>query len=113
MSFDEQLPQILCKPTFLSPRESHRKERTRITIKLADKNLGIVVMDTDDYITQCAEHLSSNTYRIVTEYPTTQIARSIDTTLDEFKLSLFQNNVSYLEMEEDEDNSDRLHNRDW
>lgn len=49
-------------------------------------------MDTEDYITQCAHHLSSKTYRLAIEYPTAQIARSTETTLDEFKSSLFQYN---------------------
>ena len=39
----------------------------KIIIKPADKNLGIVFMDTGDYIDQCMIQLSSNTYQLVTE----------------------------------------------
>lgn len=33
-----------------------------ITIKPADKNLGIVILNSKDYVTQCLLHLSSNTF---------------------------------------------------
>ncbi len=40
-----------------------------ITIKPADKNLGIVIMDTTDYINMCLIHLQDiNTYKIITDY---------------------------------------------
>ena len=48
-------------------RESlHKLQRAsqELTIKPADKNLGIVVMDTSDYIGQCLDHLTdSNIYK--------------------------------------------------
>ena len=45
-----------------------------VTIKPADKNLGIVLMNTDDYIKQCMVHLTdSTTYRLATHYPAEQI----------------------------------------
>ena len=95
VTLDEQLPHI-CKPekSNLPPPQRKslfnlKKQRMRITIKPADKNLGIVIMDTDDYISQCTEHLNSNTYRLVDEYPSKQIERSIEAILNEFKPSLF------------------------
>ena len=40
------------------------KSKHKITVKPADKNLGVVIMDTDDYISQCTATLSdTNTYR--------------------------------------------------
>ena len=42
-----------------------KRSRQIITIKPADKNLGIVIMDTDDYLAQCSCLLAdSNTYRL-------------------------------------------------
>ena len=41
-----------------------------ITITPADKNLGIVILDTSDYINQCVTHLTtSNTYQLKTNFP--------------------------------------------
>lgn len=95
MSLYEQLPQM-CKPSKnnLPPPQRKalfklKKEIARITIKPADKNLGIVIMDTDDYISKCTEHLNSKTYQLVDQYPTRQIERSVETILDEFKPALF------------------------
>lgn len=42
-----------------------QKSRQIITIKPADKNLGIVIMDTDDYLAQCANILKDHSiYRL-------------------------------------------------
>ena len=96
MALDEQLPQI-CKPTksnlSVAQKKSLfklKKESTKITIKPADKNLGIVIMDTHDYISQCASHLSSSTYQLVQEYPARQIASTIESILGQFRQPLFQ-----------------------
>ena len=60
-----------------------------LTIKPADKNLGIVVMDTDDYITQCVKILSDETtYRKATSYPTQDIQRALTNTISKFKPTL-------------------------
>ena len=42
-----------------------------ITIKPADKNLGIVILNSKDNVTQCLSHLSSNTYVRVTDFQQT------------------------------------------
>ena len=58
MALDQQLPQI-CKPvkSNLSVTQSKslfklKRESAKITIKPAEKKLGIVIMDTHDYIAQ-------------------------------------------------------------
>ena len=96
MVLDEQLPQI-CKPekSNLSVTQKKslfklKKQSAEITIKPADKNLGIVILDTHDYIYQCASHLNSNTYRLVQEYPARQIAATTESILDQFRQPLFQ-----------------------
>ena len=44
-------------------------KNTHITIKPADKNLGIVIMDTNDYINMCLIHLKDiSTYKVITDY---------------------------------------------
>lgn len=51
----------------------HKQQQTRhlVTIKPADKNSGIVLLDTNDYVTLCMTHLTdSSTYRQTAEYPT-------------------------------------------
>ena len=60
-----------------------------ITIKPADKNLGIAIMNTEDYITQCMAHLMvHNTYRLATHYPTDDIKRELQRVIDAFKPQL-------------------------
>ena len=72
-------------------RAKHKLQLARqtVTIKPADKNLGIVIMDTDDYITQCLEHLrDTNTYRQITSYPTEHIRTLLLQVLPNFKQAL-------------------------
>lgn len=55
-----------------------KKKHGSLTIKPADKNLGIVLMDTDDYIQECITHLSDRTTcKLVAEYPTNQIRNQL------------------------------------
>ena len=62
-----------------------------VIIKPADKNLGIVLMDTDDYIEQCVSHLSDiNTYRLATNYPRNDIKKQIMNTVIRFKPQIHQ-----------------------
>ena len=70
-----------------------KQARQTITIKPADKNLGIVILDTDDYITQCMKQLSdTNTYRPATEYPKDNIRRQIHNIVYTFKTQLHDYN---------------------
>ena len=46
-----------------------KQMRDMVIIKPEDKNLGIVLMDADDYIAQCMNHLAdTTTYRLVEHY---------------------------------------------
>ena len=70
-----------------------KRARQAITIKPADKNLGIVLMDTDDYITQCMTHLTdTNTYALAPTYPTDTILRQLHNTLVNFKTEIYGHN---------------------
>ena len=88
----DNLP-IICEHTTtnLSPQQQRalmklKNLRKTITVKPADKNLGVVIMDTDDYIKQCMQHLTdTTTYRLTTEYPTTDIQRQISNIICSFK----------------------------
>lgn len=69
------------------------KSKSTLTIKPADKNLGIVIMDTNDYITQCMTLLKdTNTYRKRKEYPLKEISRLITNTLISFQPTLYNYN---------------------
>ena len=60
-----------------------------LTIKPADKNLGIVLMNTDDYITQCLSHLmDSTTYKPAATYPKNNIFRELHNLVTAFKEQL-------------------------
>lgn len=62
------------------------KNRQHITIKPADKNLGIVVLDTDDYLKQCIMHLTNQTiYRVTNIYPEMEITQLITNILIPYK----------------------------
>lgn len=60
--------------------------RQSIKIKPADKNLGVVFMDTDHHVTQCMIHLSDT--RLATKYPTEQIQRHLSNVILSFKHQL-------------------------
>ena len=78
----------------LSPREyaSLRilRNSTLITIKPADKNLGIVILDTNDYVQECIRQLSSTTYRRVAMFP-----ESLSLQLQNLTIK-FKNDISQL-----------------
>ena len=66
-----------------------QKNRKSITIKPADKNLGLVLMNTDHYIMQCLAHLTNtSTYRLTTSYPLEDIERNMVHILNNFKHEL-------------------------
>ena len=74
--------------------------RHAVTLKPADKNLGIVLMHTDEYIMECMTHLTdSNTYRLATKYPMQDIERELQQTIKNFKPQLFiYNKQLYLHL---------------
>ena len=62
-------------------------ENTNITIKPADKNLGLVVMNTLDYKQSCLQHLNdTNTYTIIPNYDKDLIYERLQTILIRHKL---------------------------
>ena len=70
-------PPNLSPPQHAALTKLHRASST-LTIKPADKNLGIVLMNTDDYITQCLLHLTdTSTYRPTTHYPREEIRKHL------------------------------------
>lgn len=58
--------------------------RNDITIKPADKNLGIVILNTDDYVEQCTTHLSSTAYKLVNRFPDS-VHKDLQNTVISFK----------------------------
>ena len=91
---DKELKKALSKPTAPNiTRKDHRaisrlRRSYQITIKPADKNLGIVVLNSSDYVDQCLVHLSSDTYIRINHFPTNQIKQAIENTLICFKTHL-------------------------
>ena len=70
-----------------------KKSRTEITIKPADKNLGVVILDTDDYIKQCMTILSDeNTYKQAQLFPKEKIHTELTNLLIHFKPQLDMTN---------------------
>ncbi len=72
---DEKLPLIFNQTTSNLNKHTRyaltklKKQRTEITVKPADKNLGIVILDTDDYIQQCSLVLcDQSTYRLTQQH---------------------------------------------
>ena len=66
-----------------------RRKRHEITIKPADKNLGVVIMDTEDYIQQCMKILTdTDTYHLANEYPTDIIKNTLENIIAPFKQHL-------------------------
>ncbi len=94
---DLQLPHIYNKnkQNNITTKESKAinrlKEQKQITIKQADKNLGIVVLDTTDYLDKCLTHLSSTTYQLVDAFPSS-IKRDLENTIINFKPELIRYN---------------------
>ena len=92
---DTHLSQI-CSPDTdnITPKERKaitqvQHSRHSITIKPADKNLGVVVLDTDDYIAQCASLLKNQeVYRLAESYPRSIIQTSVENILIQFKEEL-------------------------
>ena len=63
-----------------------QRSRNTITIKPADKNLGLAIMDTEDYIHECTTLLMDNkTYRVVTKYPFNEIKSAVENVCSKFQ----------------------------
>ncbi len=58
-----------------------------LTVKPADKNLGIAVLNTHDYLTQCMSHLTSPSYQLVQAFPNT-LEQNLENILISFKTEL-------------------------
>ena len=56
-----------------------------LTIKPADKNLGVAILNSTDYIDQCLEHLCSKTYTRTETFPADDIIKLIGDVLIKFK----------------------------
>lgn len=66
--------------------ERLQKSRQIITIKPADKNLGVVIMDTEDYLAQCTNILKDHSiYRLADSYPLQNIQQALEKILTSFK----------------------------
>ena len=75
----------------------HKSTRQTLTIKPADKNLGIVLMNTEDYISQCLLHLTDQkTYRTTPSYPKDNIQRELHNLIITFKEQLHKRLETYL-----------------
>lgn len=92
---DQKLPDICAAKTDNLPSQQRKAltklQRTRhiTTIKPADKNLGIVIMDTDDYVNQCSCLLANcHIYRPAQEYPQKTIQTSLEHVILPFKQTL-------------------------
>ena len=79
----------ITKTEFMALKQLIKRSRSQLTIKLADKNLGIVLLDTD-YIKQCMLILSdTRTYRQAHTYPTERIRQQLTNTLVNFKSQIY------------------------
>ena len=103
---DKTLPAICLQKDNLSPQQKKivqrlKRSRYAITVKPADKNLGVVVLDTDDYLMQCCNLLmNKKTYRQAKEYPYNEIRSKVVNTVVAFKTTIQNVNVrlySYLQ----------------
>ena len=57
------------------------KDLKNLMIKPADKNLGIAILNSEDYVRQCLLHLASTTYTRVETFPTGQLFKTIQNVL--------------------------------
>ena len=74
-----------------STLQKFKQLRDQVTIKPADKNLGLVLMNTDDYITQCTSQLAdTNTYRLANHYPREDVTKQLRNALISFKPQIHQ-----------------------
>lgn len=76
-----------------------KKAKNTITIKPANKNLGTVILNTEDYIDQCIHHLSSNSYLLKDKFPDQKLCKMLQNILINFKtqLSFHRNLYQHLQ----------------
>ena len=67
-----------------------KNAKNHLTIKPADKNLGIVLMNTKDYVQQCLQHLKTPTYSLTSEFPS-RLKSALENILLNFKDDLINN----------------------
>ena len=65
-----------------------QKAAKQLTIKSADKNLGIVLMDTDDYVEQCSKHLTDRDTYIPAKPSLTHIKNQLSSLLSSYTKQL-------------------------
>ena len=70
-------------------------KKKSLVIKPADKNLGIAILNSEDYVSQCLIHLASTTYTRVETFPTSQLFKTIQNVLIRFKEDLDSNKKLY------------------
>lgn len=64
-----------------------------LIIKPVDKNLGIVLINTEDYVNQCLQHLTTLTYHLVSEYPS-ELHQQLENIIMSFKTDLTFNIIN-------------------
>ena len=75
IELDSHLPEIfkvtskITTPNQMRSLRKLKNSKELITIKPADKNLGVVILDTTDYINQCIAHLATPSYNLVAQFP--------------------------------------------
>ena len=93
ITIDQELKKALARPTNRNQLNKDTKtlkslRDPHITIKPADKNLGIVILNSSDYVDQSLIHLASETYIRVASFPEHSIKQSIINILISFKSHL-------------------------
>lgn len=92
LQLDSKLPEITSRskpnvtPNLQKAINHLKKSHAQITIKPADKNLGIVILDTDDYVIACTSHLANpHIYQLSGHFPTEQLTKLITDVLIAFR----------------------------
>ena len=98
ITIDQELKKALARPTNRNQLNKDTKtlkslRDPHITIKPADKNLGIVILNSSDYVDQSLIHLASETYIRVASFPEHSIKQSIINILITFKVTSLYTNV--------------------
>ena len=88
VTLTESFPKLYEKPNNISAKQRQSLQQLgrmrHITIKPANKNLGIVILNTEDYVQQIIAHLSSDTYRMADHFPV-NLSKLIENIIIAFK----------------------------